>query len=110
QETSMQSNPTQHTELMPQHHGLYYGGQWHDALSGKTFDVHNPATGELLASIADGGPQDAQAAVAHATAGVEAWRRLRPIEPATRMNALAALVREHADELAMLDALDGGNP
>lgn len=106
----MQSNPTPRADLMPRRHGLYYGGQWHDALSGKTFDVHNPATGELLARIAEGGRQDAQAALAHATEGFETWRRLSPMERAARMKALAAIVREHADELAMLDALDGGNP
>lgn len=108
----MQSKPPQasHAGIMPAHYGLYYGGRWHQALSGQTFPVHNPATGEHLAEVADGGRRDADAALTQAQAGYETWRRFSPMERATRMKALACIVREHADELAMLDALDGGNP
>ncbi|CAM5437639.1 aldehyde dehydrogenase family protein [Eoetvoesiella caeni] len=96
--------------IMPRHFGLYYGGQWHDPVEGRFFDVHSPATAELLAQVAEGGTQDADLAVQEARKAFETWSQMLPQERARRMKALAQLVREHADELAMLDALDGGNP
>ncbi len=44
-------------------HQLFIGGQWVDAASGETFDTPNPATGEKLASLAAGGPEDIDRAV-----------------------------------------------
>ena len=97
-------------DVMPGHFGLYYGGQWRDPVQGGYFDVHNPATAELLARVADGSQEDAALAVKEARKGFEVWRAMAPLERANRMKALAQLAREHAEELAMLDALDGGNP
>jgi len=101
---------TEHADIMPDHYGLYYGGRWHDALSGKTFAVHDPATGDLLAHVVEGGPQDADAALAYANSGFNTWQQLSPMQRATHMRSLANIVRQHAGELAMLDALDSGNP
>lgn len=42
--------------------GLLINGQWRDAASGETFDVENPATGEVLATLASGNSEDAVAA------------------------------------------------
>ena len=46
--------------------GVYVDGQWRDAASGATFDVVNPATGEAIATLADGGADDAIAAISAA--------------------------------------------
>ena len=43
--------------------GLYIGGEWRDASGGETFGVEDPATGETLADVADGTPDDARAAL-----------------------------------------------
>ena len=48
---------------------LYINGQWQDAPGGKTFQVHNPATGELLAEVADGGKAAAETAIRPRTGG-----------------------------------------
>ena len=42
---------------------LFVGGKWHDALSGETFEVTNPATGEMVATLPDGGRADMQRAI-----------------------------------------------
>jgi len=101
---------TRHADILPRHCGLYYGGQWHDALSARTFAVHDPATGAWLANVADGGPADARAAMDCASTGFRVWQQLPPMQRAAHMKTLAGIVREHAEELALLDALDSGNP
>ncbi len=42
---------------------LYINGRWEDALEGRTIDVCNPATGERLTTVPDGGPDDIDRAV-----------------------------------------------
>ncbi|MBN9145545.1 MULTISPECIES: aldehyde dehydrogenase family protein [unclassified Novosphingobium] len=81
------------------------------ALSGQRFETRNPATGELLALVAQGGAQDVDRAVAAARAAFEGpWRRMRPAERQRIMLRLADLVEEHYEELALLDTLDLGAP
>ena len=48
--------------------GLLINGEWRPAASGKTFDVEDPATGKVLLSIADAGPEDGKAALDAAAA------------------------------------------
>ena len=55
---------------------LYIGGQWVGAASGRTFDVLNPATRQPIASVADGGPDEARAAVDAAAVAFTSWSKL----------------------------------
>jgi aldehyde dehydrogenase (NAD+) len=81
------------------------------ALSGKRFETRNPATGELLANVADGDAADVDRAVKAARAAFEGpWSRMKAVERQRIMLRLADLVEEHFDELAMLDTLDLGAP
>ncbi|HEU4377281.1 MAG TPA: aldehyde dehydrogenase family protein [Hyphomicrobiaceae bacterium] len=95
---------------LPEHRDIYYGGAWHRARSGRYADTINPGTGEVLAAVADGTAEDVEAAIAAARAGFETWRRIAPLERARLLRRVAAILREHAGELAMLDAADCGNP
>src|SRR2546428_5675997 len=62
---------------------LLIGGEWKDAASGRTFDTINPATGERLATVAEAGPEDIDAAVIAARKAYDGpWRKLRPSERA----------------------------
>jgi len=95
---------------LPARRDLYYGGGWHapaDARRDPTFD---PGTGAALGAVAVAGPADVDAAVAAARRGFDAWRAVVPLERARILRALAARVREHAEELAWIDAVNGGNP
>jgi aldehyde dehydrogenase (NAD+) len=81
------------------------------ALSGKRFETRNPATGELLATVADGDAADVDRAVKAARAAFEGpWAILKAVERQRIMLRLADLVEEHYEELAMLDTLDLGAP
>ena len=64
----------------------------------------------MLAAVADGTAEDVEAAIAAARAGFETWRRVAPLERARLLRRVATILREHAGELAMIDAADCGNP
>jgi aldehyde dehydrogenase (NAD+) len=90
---------------------MLIGGRRVPALSGKRFETRNPATGDLLATVAQGGAEDVDRAVQSARAALEGpWRRMKPAERQRIMLRLADLVEEHYAELAMLDTLDLGAP
>src|SRR5436305_12110877 len=95
---------------LPQHRGCYYGGAWHAPLSGREADTINPGTGESLGKVADGDAADADAAVAVAKAAFKEWRNVPPLERAKMLRRIAEVLRAHAQELAMIDAADWGNP
>ena len=53
---------------------LYIDGKWVEAAGGGTFESHNPATGELLATLSEGGAADVERAVAAASKAFQSWR------------------------------------
>ena len=90
---------------------MLIGGQRVPAVSGKRFETRNPATGELLAQVAEGAEADVDRAVFAARAALTGpWSKLKPAERQKIMLRLADLVEAHFDELAMLDTLDIGAP
>src|SRR5215213_10846152 len=95
---------------LPEHRGCYYGGAWHAPKSGREADTINPGTGETLGTVADGGAADAEAAIAAAKAAFKEWRNVLPLERAKMLRRIAEVLRKHAEELAMIDAADCGNP
>ena len=97
-------------QALPVERRVYYGGAWHDPASGAYADTLNPGTGESLGRVAVSNGQDVDGAVGAAKRGFLQWRDVAPLERARLLKALAALVREHADELAMIDAANCGNP
>jgi betaine-aldehyde dehydrogenase len=95
---------------LPQNRGAYYGGAWHEPKTGKFIDTMNPGTGSSLGKVADAGAEDIDAAVAAAKAGFKEWRRVLPLERAKILRRIAEILRANAQELAMIDAADCGNP
>ena len=86
-------------------------GKWVEAASGKTFDTVNPATGEVLAQVAEGDAEDIDRAVAAARRAFDGpWRKFKPYERQALLLRLADLVERHFEELAALDTLDMGAP
>jgi betaine-aldehyde dehydrogenase len=88
----------------------YYGGAWHASLSGATTDVENPATGEHVGIVGAAGADDVERVVAAARDAFAGWRDTPAQERARCLRSASAILREHAEELAWLDAVDGGNP
>jgi betaine-aldehyde dehydrogenase len=95
---------------LPRQRGLYFGGQWHAPRSGRWVDTFNPGTGATLGSVAEADATDVDAAVAAAKAGFREWRAVPPLERARILRRAAAILRENADELALIDAANCGNP
>jgi aldehyde dehydrogenase (NAD+) len=84
---------------------------WVDAASGKRFESRNPATGEVLATVAEGDAEDINRAVAAARKAFEGpWSKFKPYQRQQLLLKLADLVERHFDELAALDTLDMGAP
>jgi gamma-glutamyl-gamma-aminobutyraldehyde dehydrogenase len=90
----------------------FIGGKFVDAASGKTFDTINPATGKVIASIAETNSEDVNRAVAAARRAFEAgdWRKRSPRERKTVLLKLADLIEVHRQDLAILESLDTGKP
>lgn len=88
----------------------FIDGSFRPALSGKTFDTTNPATGKLLAKVAACGPEDVDFAVSKARDAFEdgRWSRLHPGERKAVLIKLAKLIKRNARELAVMESLDSG--
>jgi phenylacetaldehyde dehydrogenase len=91
---------------------MLIGGQWVEAASGKRFKTINPATGALLAEVAEGDKEDIDRAVSAARKAFEnpEWRRMMPTDRERMVRKFIALVESHIDELAELETLDCGKP
>ena len=87
-------------------------GHWTDAASGKTFSTYNPATGDVLAHVAEGDRTDVDRAVAAARKAFDSgpWRRLTASERGRLIWKLADLLEAHVEEFAQLESLDNGKP
>src|SRR3954467_6884930 len=86
-------------------------GKWSDAASGKTFDTYNPATGEVLARVAEGGREDIDRAVKAARKAFDGpWSRMTASDRGKLIWKLADLLEQHLEEFATLETLDNGKP
>ncbi|MDO4919186.1 NAD-dependent succinate-semialdehyde dehydrogenase [Kocuria sp.] len=90
--------------------GLLIDGEWRDASDGGTFDVENPATGEVLATLASATEEDSRAAMDAAANAQESWARTSPRERSEILRRAFDLVQEHAEDLALLMTLEMGKP
>lgn len=96
--------------VLPKHRGLWHGGAWHDARSGRSAETLNPSTGASLGKVAVAGSDDVDAAIAAARRGFAEWRAVAPLERARILRRIAGVVRENAGELALIDSANCGNP
>ena len=90
--------------------GIHIDGRWRDAASGATFEVHNPATGEVITTIADGGSEDAAAAIETAGRTQASWGAVPARERAEILRRAYDLLIDRADELALLMTTEMGKP
>ena len=90
--------------------GLLIDGEWRDASSGKTFDVKDPATGKVIASLQDANSDDAMAAFDAACAAQADWARTPAKERADILRRAYDLINERAEDFALLMTLEMGKP
>ena len=90
----------------------FIDGEYRHAANGRSFDCLSPIDGKLLAKVADSAAEDVNAAVAAARRAFDsrAWSGLNPRRRKAVLLRWAALMREHLDELSLLETLDAGKP
>ena len=91
-------------------YGLFINGEFVPAGDGTTFDAHNPANGERLASFAEATKEDVDKAVKAARAALPAWSKTSPIERQNILLKIADIIDANADHLALVETLDNGKP
>jgi len=89
---------------------LFIGGQWIDAEEGRTFDVRDPSTGDVIASIADATPADGIRALDAAVAAQQDWAATAPRTRSDILRRAFDLVQAHKEDLALLMTLEMGKP
>ena len=100
------------SEFIDKPRKLLINGKWVNAASGKTFPTYNPATGEVLAQIAEGDRADIDAAVKAARKAFDSgpWRQMTSSERGKLIWRLADLLEQHTEEFATIETLDNGKP
>ena len=104
------SNATETKLLESVPDGLFIGGEWSPAISGSTLEVHDPATGEVIKTIANAGVEDGAAALDAAVNAAVAWAKTPPRERAEILRRAFDLVQEHKDDVGLLMTLEMGKP
>jgi aldehyde dehydrogenase (NAD+) len=90
--------------------GLFIDGEWRQPATGEYFETINPATTQPLASIAQAGADDVDAAVRAARAALPGWQELGAHGRARWLYAIARNVQKHSRMFAVLESLDNGKP
>src|SRR5580692_11959931 len=100
------------TSYISKNRKMLINGQWVEAASGKTFATYNPATGEVLAHVAEGDHEDIDRAVKAARAAFETgpWSKMTPSERGRMIWKLGDLLEQNLEEFAELEMLDNGKP
>ena len=88
----------------------YVNGQWTAADSGALFDVHNPATGRLIAQVPLSGAAETRRAIEAAERALPGWRRKTAAERAHLLQNWFRLLMQHQEDLARLMTQEQGKP
>lgn len=88
----------------------FIGGQWVESGSGRTFPAFNPATGEIIAHLAEGDREDADRAIGAANRARDTMRRMSTWDRSRLCRRIADVMEAHRDELAHWLSLDQGKP
>ena len=98
------------TQAIP-HRKLLIDGRHVESVSGRAFKTLNPATEEVIATVAEGNEIDVDLAVVAARRAFEGpWRTMRAADRGKILFRLVELMKQHADEIAALESLDAGKP
>jgi phenylacetaldehyde dehydrogenase len=100
------------TSYISKNRKMLINGQWVEAASGKTFPTYNPATGEVLARVAEGDREDIERAVKAARAAFDTgpWSKMSASERGRMIWKLGDLLEQNLEEFAELEMLDNGKP
>ncbi|USJ27975.1 NAD-dependent succinate-semialdehyde dehydrogenase [Ensifer adhaerens] len=89
---------------------LYIGGEWRDASDGRTLDVVNPVSGEVIGQVAHASKIDLEHAVDAVAEGFRKWSAISAFERYKIIRKAASLLRDRLEEAARLLTTDEGKP
>ena len=91
---------------------LFIGGEFREAAGGRRFVTENPATGQPIAEVAEGGPVDVDAAVAAARRAADSgiWSRMSPGDRKRILIRWADLIEANGREIGLIETIDAGKP
>jgi phenylacetaldehyde dehydrogenase len=91
---------------------MFIDGKRVEAASGKTFPTYNPATGEVMAQVAEGDREDINRAVKAARKAFDGgpWPEMSASDRGRLVWKLADLIEQHLEQFAQLESLDNGKP
>jgi gamma-glutamyl-gamma-aminobutyraldehyde dehydrogenase len=89
---------------------MFSGGDFVDAVSGRTYAVENPANGQTIAEVAEGGIEDVDRAVEAARRAAPGWAATPPADRKKVLQRFADLIDANGEELARIETLDVGKP
>lgn len=91
---------------------LFIDGRWSEADNGRTFEIENPATTEVVAHVAEGEASDIDRATKAARRAFETgpWSKMTPSDRGKLIWKLGDLIEKNNDQLAQLETLDNGKP
>lgn len=107
------AGPTARSPQVPLPDGrLLIGGEWREAVSGMRLEVDDPATGDVIGTVARADAADAELAVTSARAAFDdgPWTSMSAPDRSRLLRRLATVVDEHRDELVYMESLDAGKP
>ncbi|CEM06709.1 unnamed protein product [Vitrella brassicaformis CCMP3155] len=104
----LQSMP--YTPLVLQGKCLFYGGQFHPSLGTDTFNTHDPATADLMATLPKASKEDVDAAVKCAHRAKASWAATPGSQRAEYLDRIAKLVEDNVQKLAAIESWDCGKP
>ncbi|OZC61915.1 NAD-dependent succinate-semialdehyde dehydrogenase [Rhodococcus sp. 15-725-2-2b] len=90
--------------------GVFIGGEWEEAASGERFEVIDPASGHVIATVADGGPEDAQRAIEAAGRVQKDWAKTSPRERSELLRRAYELMLLEQEDLALIITSEMGKP
>ena len=105
--TTSTANPQ---DYLPKSTGLFYGGSFHEPKDGEYKECFSAATGKATTKVAFAGVQDTISALEAAQNAFESWRKVSTFDRCQLLRQMAQVIRDHAEELAVLDAWDIGSP
>ncbi len=109
--TTVTEAPSRAAEIYAQAElGLYIDGEWREGAAGRTFDVLNPATDEVIGQVARAELSDLDDALAAAERAFPLWRDTSAFEKSRILMKAVALLRERASEIGRLMAIEQGKP
>ncbi|MGT2512252.1 NAD-dependent succinate-semialdehyde dehydrogenase [Cupriavidus basilensis] len=106
--SDMKKLPLKDPDLLRQ--AMLIDGKWVQADSGQTIDVVNPATGELVACVPNGGAAETRRAIEAAERAMSGWRKTLPKERAKVLRKLYDLMLENIEDLAVIMTAEQGKP